>query len=391
MAQDQYHHGVKIIEINEGTRPIRTIPTAIVGIVCTADDADETAFPLNTPVMLTDVVTASGKAGKSGTLAKSLNAIADQCKPITIVIRVAEGSTPEETRNNIIGEVTETGKKTGIQALLNSQAKLGYTPRILAVPGLDDKFVAVELASIAQQLRAFAYVSAFDCRTIEEAIAYRENFSQREIMVIHPEFTSWDSTVNAENNAMTTARAVGLRAKIDNEIGWHKTISNVGVNGVTGISQDIFWDLQSSDTDAWLLNNKDVTTLINRNGFKFWGSRTCSDDPLFAFENYTRTAQILADTMAEAHLWAVDKPLHPSLVKDIIEGIKSKLRSLVTMGYLIDADCWYNEEVNTKETLKNGQLFIDYDYTPVPPLENLSLRQRITDRYLANFAARINS
>ncbi|MXC54299.1 phage tail protein, partial [Escherichia coli] len=28
----------------------------------------------------------------------------------------------------------------------------------------------------------------------------------------------------------------------------------------------------------------------------------------------------------------------------------------------------------------------DYDYTPVPPLENLMLRQRITDQYLVNFA-----
>lgn len=44
-------------------------------------------------------------------------------------------------------------------------------------------------------------------------------------------------------------------------------------------------------------------------GFRFWGNRTCSDDPLFLFENYTRTAQVLADTMAEAHMWAVDKPI----------------------------------------------------------------------------------
>jgi phage tail sheath protein FI len=52
-----------------------------------------------------------------------------------------------------------------------------------------------------------------------------------------------------------------------------------------------------------------VTTLIRRDGFRFWGSRTCSADPLFAFESATRTAQVLADTMAEAHFWAVDKPL----------------------------------------------------------------------------------
>ena len=33
---------------------------------------------------------------------------------------------------------------------------------------------------------------------------------------------------------------------------------------------------------------------------------------------------------------------------------------------------------------------IDFDYTPVPPLENLQLNQRITDRYFADFPARIS-
>jgi phage tail sheath protein FI len=42
--------------------------------------------------------------------------------------------------------------------------------------------------------------------------------------------------------------------------------------------------------------------------------------------------------------------------------------------------------VNSKDTLKAGRLLLDYDYTPVPPLEDLTLRQRITDRYLADFA-----
>lgn len=42
-------------------------------------------------------------------------------------------------------------------------------------------------------------------------------------------------------------------------------------------------------------------------------------------------------------------------------------------------------------TLKAGKLYIDYDYTPVPPLENLTLRQRITDKYLANLVTSVNS
>ncbi|WP_027711602.1 phage tail sheath protein [Dickeya chrysanthemi] len=389
MATD-YHHGVRVTEINDGTRTITTVSTAIVGLVCTADDADAATFPLNKPVLITDVLTASGKAGESGTLARSLDAIADQAKPVTVVVRVPQGESEAETTSSIIGGVTADGKKTGMKALLAAQAQLGVKPRILGVPGHDNKAVAVELASVAQSLRAFAYVSAYGCKTVADAIAYRGNFSQRELMVIWPDFVAWDTATDAEATAWATARALGLRAKIDEQTGWHKTLSNVGVNGVTGLSADVFWDLQDPATDAGLLNQNAVTTLIRKDGFRFWGSRTCSDDPLFAFESYTRTAQVLADTMADAHMWAVDKPLTPSLARDIIEGIRAKLRELVAQGYLLGGDCWIDESVNSKDTLKAGKLAIDYNYTPVPPLENLLLRQRITDTYLMDFTGQVS-
>ncbi len=98
MAQD-YHHGVRVQEINEGTRTITTVSTAIVGLVCTADDADTKTFPLNMPVLLTDVLTASSKAGKTGTLSHALRAIADQSKPVTVVVRVAQRG--NRSRNHV--------------------------------------------------------------------------------------------------------------------------------------------------------------------------------------------------------------------------------------------------------------------------------------------------
>lgn len=386
-----YLHGVRVIELNDGTRPIRTIPTAVIGMVCTAEDADATVFPLDTPVLITNVQTAVGKAGVKGTLAASLQAIADQTKPYTIVVRVQEGADEAATASALIGTTTAEGKYTGMKALLAAKARLGMTPRILGVPGLDSLPVATALIAIAKDLRAFAYVSAWSCKTKEEVVAYRENFGAREAMVIWPDFLNWDTVANQTATAPAVARALGLRAKIDQEIGWHKTLSNVAVSGVTGISADVFWDLQNPATDANYLNSNEVTTLINANGYRFWGSRTCSDDPLFAFENYTRTAQILADTMAEAHMWAVDRPMHASLVRDLVEGINAKMRELISQGYLIGGSCWYPEDINTKDTLKDGKLWVDYDYTPVPPLEDLTLRQRITDRYLIDFAKGINS
>jgi phage tail sheath protein FI len=394
MAQD-YHHGVRVVEINQGTRPIRTVSTAIVGVVVTSEDADATAYPLDTPVLITNVVSAKAKAGKKGTFSKVLDAIGAQTKPFVVVVRVAEGTGADAavtTSANVIGTVTPAGKYTGMQALLAAQAQLGIKPRILGAPLLDTQEVGVALAALAQKLRGFAYLSANGCQTKEEATIYRKLFSQREVMVIWPNFIAFDTTALASVTVPATAYALGLRAKIDQETGWHKTLSNVGVNGVTGIDKDVFWDLQDPATDAGYLNELDVTTLINPGtGFRFWGSHTCSDDVLFLFENYTRTAQVLADTMAESHMEYVDKPMHPSLVRDMIESINAKFRQLVSDGYLIGGEAWFDPDSNTTDALKAGKLVIDYDYTPVPPIENLVLNQRITDQYLANFAASVSA
>lgn len=392
-----YLHGVRVLEISEDTRPIRTIPTAVIGMVCTGSDADAAFFPLNTPVLITNVQAAVGKAGTQGTLAASLQAIADQTKPLCIVVRVADGTgeTAAEKEaslaSNLIGTTTADGKYTGMKALLAAKGRLGLVPRILGIPGLDSLPVATALAAIAKSLRAFAYISAWGCKTKEEAVAYRDGFGDREVMVIWPSFERWSTTANATVVAPAVAVALGMRARIDQEVGWHKTLSNVAVSGVTGISADVWWDLQNPATDANYLNSNEVTTLIQEAGFRFWGSRTCTEDPLFAFENYTRTAQVLADTMAEAHFWAVDKPMTPGLIKDIIAGINAKFRELKAGGYIIDGQAWYDPDANDKDTLKAGKLFIDYDYTPVPPLEDLTLKQRITDRYLVDYAAQINA
>ena len=383
-----YHHGVQTLELNDGTRPIQTVSSSIIGMVATASDADAQAFPLNTPVLITNPQSAINSAGVKGTLSRSLQAISDQANAAVVVVRVEQIDDQAAQTSAIIGG-SENGKYTGMKALLTAEAKLGVKPRILGIPQLDTLAVSTALASIAQQLRAFAYVSAYGCQTKEEAVAYRQNFGQREIMVIWPEFLGWDTSTNTTTTLSSVARALGLRAKIDNDTGWHKSISNVVVSGVTGISKDVYFDLQEPSTDANYLNEHEVATLIQRDGYRFWGSRTCSADPLFAFENYTRTAQIISDTMAEGHMWAVDKPLTPSLARDIIEGINAKLREMVASGYLLGGTCWLDPVINSATVLKSGKFYIDYDYTPVPPLENLQLRQRITDRYLADFSSKI--
>lgn len=390
MALDQYFHGVRVAEVNDGTRTIRTISTAVIGIVATASDADAATFPLNQPALVTNVATAIGKAGDTGTLKNALTAIGNQAKPIIVVVRVAEGEDENDTSANVIGTTLENGQRTGLQALMTAKQKLGVTPRIIGCPDLDTQEVATAMVSVLQSLRAFGYAYAHGCETITDVNTYRDQFGARELMIVWPRFEAFDTDTTETVSLSPVAVALGMRAYLDETIGWHKTLSNVVVNGVTGIDRDVFWDLQSPNTDAGILNAADVTTLINQSGFRFWGSRTCAGpESLFPFENYTRTAQILADTIAEAHLWAVDKPLHASLARDIIEGINAKFAELKALGLIVDGNAWLNEELNTATSLKAGKLRIDYNYTPVPPLEDLGFQQRITDTYLADFADRV--
>ena len=453
-----YHHGARVIEVTEGARPIRTVSSAVIGVIITAPKG-----PVNTPTLIagsrSKFATTFGSG--VGTVSKVEDGIFDQIGAMCIVVnvldpavhkaavaaaeytfsattdtlevaddyisnvvvtsqddvttyvlnddytydsdtgvitRVATGAIAAEATVNVaydvpdasavtdadvIGEVdAATGQHTGLQALLIAKSTFGFKPRILGAPGLDSQNVATELVSIAEQLKGFTYVRADGAETSDAAVTYRDNFGSKRCMVIWPDFLGYNVNTETTETFFATARALGLRAKIDNEVGWHKTLSNVPVNGVTGLSKDVPWDLQNPNTVAGYLNSNEVTTLINEKGYRFWGSRTCSADPLFAFESATRTGDILADTIAEAHLWAVDKDMSKTLINDIVDGVNAKFRELKALGYIVDASAWVDPELNTELQLADGQLNISYDYTPVPPLEQLNFYQKITTSYL---------
>jgi len=183
------------------------------------------------------------------------------------------------------------------------------------------------------------------------------------------------------------ATALAMRALIDDTYpaSFTKSISNVPVPGVVGITNPRTWDLEDPNTEVGYLNANDVTSVVQHQGFRFWGNRTCSSDPRFAFETGVLTAQWLLDTIIEGCFPFVDQPLTPVLVRDIIDSINAKLRATVSQGWLLGARCWYNDDLNNAQDLSQGMLWVDYDYTPVPTLENLKLNQRITDSYLVDF------
>ena len=387
---EEYLHGVKVTEISEALRTLTTSSTAVIGLVATASDADANVFPLNKPTLLTGITPdILAKAGRQGTLLRSLNSIASIVNCKVVVIRVNEVQDANAMRANVIGGVDAQGNYTGLKAFLVSEAVCGVKPRIFCVPKYDTKEVTVELLSVAQKLNGFVYASCYGCNTKEKAVTYRQQFSQRELMLIFGDFLSFNTVTKQTEVDYAVVRAAAMRAYQDKEFGWHTSISNKGLNGVTGVTKPLSFDINDSATDVNFLNEKGITACINYNGYKFWGLRTCSANKLFIYENYTRTAQVLKDTIAQSFDWAVDKPISVTLVKEIVEAINAKWREFTTKGYLIGGKAYVDRGLNTEATLKDAKLLISYDYCPVPPLEQLGFNQYISDEYLVEFANNI--
>lgn len=375
------HHGVTANESTEGVRYISDISTAIIGMVCTGDDADTAAFPLDKPVFHASAYDALARAGDKGTLAKSLDAIVDQADAQVVVVRVAGNEDADTLASNIIG-TAEGGVYTGLKALRRAKSVTGFTPKILGVPELDSQSVVTELVGVAQATRAFVYASAGGSPDLSEVKSYRKNFGQRELMLIDNDFMA--SKGGKLEDGATIARVLGARAKLDKQLGWHKSISNTEINGVEALKFARSFDLLDPNCEANTLNNDDVTTLVRERGFRIWGNRTCSADPMMAFEVAVRSAQTIQETIASSFLWAMDQAMHPSIIEDVLMGINAKLAEYVNAGRILGARVFLDPKKVTPDAVSAGKFAFDYEWTYVPPLENMIFNQHNTDTFFVN-------
>ncbi|MDT8758248.1 phage tail sheath subtilisin-like domain-containing protein [Sphingomonas psychrotolerans] len=382
-------HGLTLIETASGPRRVSPPSLAIIGLVATAGavGADaiaalDAAFPLNTPVLVTNIETARGAAGTTGTLGPALAAIADQTTPFVVVVRVAvaTGDADDPTQDELVVGSTAGNVYTGAQALLAAESVVGVRPRIIGAPGLDTQAVTTALVTIAKKLRGRVYARAIGADAAA-VLLYREQFSARELTLIWP-----DTSATFAGDVI--ARALGLRARIDEEQGWHKTLSNVAMDGVTGLTRDVHFDLLDPSTEAGLLNEGGIVTLIRTNGYRFWGNITCADEtqPDFMFESAVRTLHALQDIVAEVVQPFLDLPMTVGLIKDLLETGNAAFRQQVNDGRLIGAELFFDKDANTPAQLAAGRPTFRIQYTPCAPLENPRVQLVITDFYYTGFA-----
>ncbi|ONF43272.1 phage tail protein [Marinobacter lutaoensis] len=382
---EQFLHGVEVVEIDSGPRPIQTVRSSVIGLIGTAPEADEAAFPLNMPVLIAGKRGEAAALGLRGTLLAALDDIFDQAGAMVVVVRVAEGSAELEmdTLSNVIGGIDpETGQYLGVQAFLAAESEVKVTPRILIAPEFSHHpAVVAELMGVADRLRAVIIADGPNTSDTE-AITYRERFGSPRVYLVDPWVKVWDTRSNGEVARPASARVAGLIAKSDSERGFWWSPSNREIYGITGTVRSVDFALGDANARANFLNAHEVATIIQKDGFRLWGNRSCSADPKWAFLSVRRTADMINESLLRAHLWAVDRNITKTYLEDVLEGVNAYLRHLRTVGAIINGRAWADPALNSPDQIAQGKVYIDFDFTPPYPAEHITFRSHLVNDYL---------
>lgn len=393
-------HGVETIEIDKGPRPIRTVKTAVVGLVGTAPTG-----PVNRPT----IVLSERDAAQFGTVAdaasaghsipQALDAIFDHGAGTVIVVNVFDpavhtvtgevGKTPISAAE-IIGTVAADGSRTGLKALDDTYNLFGFNAKLLIAPGYATlASVTTELIAMADKLRAMALIDAPAGITVQQAVEGRGpsgsinfNTSSERAILCYPHLKVYDPLTNADRLEPMSPRLAGLMCATDVERGYWWSPSNQEFKGIVGTERPITARVNDPQSEANLLNENGIVTVFNSfgSGYRAWGNRSAAWPSVSHPKNFIcvrRTADVLHESVEYAMLQFLDRPINDALIDDIRGSVNAFVRTLVGRGALIDGSCTYDPSKNPPTELALGHLTFDIAFMPPTPAERISFESFI--------------
>lgn len=373
---EQFLHGIETVEVDDGLRAIQTVKSSLIGFVGTAPAADDAVFPLNTPILLAGPRQAA-LLGADGTLLDAYNAAYAQGVNSIVIIRVEAEETPAATLTKVAGVAADS---TGVWALLAAPNVLGLTPRILAAPGFTSAAAAdpaspvtQALISVAERLRAVAIADGPNT-TETDAVTDADKYGSARLYIVDPAVRVWDAATSTYATRPASAFVAGALSASDAKRGFWWSPSNQVLQGVAGTARPVPWAISDPDTEANRLNEAGIATIVRKDGFRLWGNRSTATDPNWAFLSVRRTADMIYESVEEALLWAMDRPFSAQLLLDLRDSVQAYLSTLEGRRAILGGSVWIDPELNTEATLKAGKLFLNFDFEPPAPLENLILQ-----------------
>ena len=405
-----YLHGVETIEIEKGARTIRTVKTAVVGLVGTApiQDVDDEYKTINEPVLISsdvDAVKYFGTAKDGFTIPQALDAIFDQGAGVVLVVNVfnpdKHESVSDVTKADIIGGVDSvTGKRTGLQTFKDCYSLFGYFPKTIIAPVYcEDTAVVSEMQVICDKIRAIGIVDAPVGTTVQDAIKGRGpqgtinfNTSSDRIVLCYPHLKVYDSATDSNVLEPYSQRLAGVMAAKDVDKGYHWSPSNTEIKGIIGVEKQLTSMINDPTSEVNTLNEAGIVTVFNSygTGYKTWGNRSAAyptSTNVTNFINIRRTADILHESVEYSMLQFIDYPIDNGLIESITETVNSFIRTLIGRGALIDGKCTYNSDKNPVTEIANGHILFDVEFMPPVPAERITFESFIDIELLKSLGA----
>ncbi|WP_434987184.1 phage tail sheath subtilisin-like domain-containing protein [Pseudomonas protegens] len=377
-----FFHGVTVTNVDTGARTISLPSSSIIGLVDTFTEGPDFSAKANDLLLITNEREAIAAWGPDAAITKACKAIYQRAKAVIVACGVTKVQDAAQQTSAIIGGVLASGKRTGLQALLDGKSRFNAQPRLLVTPKHSStQAVGTAMVTLADKLRGLAILDGPNT-TDEAAMEYAKNFGAKRAYLVDPGIQYWDTGESATVDAPASAWAAGLFAWTDNEYGFWASPSNKEFVGLTGTTRPIEFLDGDETCRANLLNNANITTIIRDAGFRLWGNRTLSSDPKWAFVTRVRTMDIVMDAILYGHKWAVDRSITATYVKDVTEGLQAFMRDLKNQGAIINFEVYADTELNTASQLEQGKVYWNIRFTDVPPAENPNFRVEVTNQWL---------
>jgi phage tail sheath protein FI len=173
------------------------------------------------------------------------------------------------------------------------------------------------------------------------------------------------------------------------EEGYWVSPSNKEIKGITGMEVALTASINDPNCEVNLLNAAGITTVFSAfgSGYRTWGNRTANfptEKGLPTFLCARRTADVIYESIEQAMLPFMDKPLNRAKVDAIVESGNSFLRTLRGRGAIINGKMWFDKSLNSNEELANGHAVVSYDFCQMSPLERLTFNASVNTKYLDN-------
>lgn len=295
------------------------------------------------------------------------------------------------TDSDVIGTVDTDGKRSGLQKIYDIMAIYGITPGIIIAPGFYSKNVRNAIEAIEEKIKAFSYldcdpdtnVQSAEKARFKEADGIDLTTSNERSMLCAPYVYRYNSYQDTTSLKPLSPVVAGLRVKLDRERNVAKSIDNTVSKTITSTQFPVSFILDDSTTDSNRLNALGVTTVINYKGeYRIWGGRNTSfpnNEGLMTFESVRRTRDFINKSIQETSFVCIGENITRGFIDNILNMINSAFAKWSNPAnkneYIIyGGEAYYDESLNTAESLANGHIYFPYEACPLCSAERITFK-----------------